>query len=87
MIIKEAFIMDETLKNELETYEAQKSELIGKSRGKFVLVKDNRIIDVFETKIDAIRQGYERLGNVSFLVKQVVEVETPQNFTSNLLGT
>ncbi len=79
--------MDETLKNELETYEAQKSELIGKSRGKFVLVKDNRIIDVFETKIDAIRQGYERLGNVSFLVKQVVEVETPQNFTSNLLGT
>ena len=79
--------MDETLKNELETYEAQKSELIGKSRGKFVLVKDNRIIDVFETKIDAIRQGYERLGNVSYLVKQVVEVETPQNFTSNLLGT
>ena len=79
--------MDETFKNELETFEAQKSELIGKSRGKFVLVKDNSIIDVFETKIDAIRQGYERLGNVSFLVKQVVEVETPQNFTSNLLGT
>lgn len=87
MNITGAFIMDETFKNELETFEAQKSELIGKSRGKFVLVKDNSIIDVFETKIDAIRQGYERLGNVSFLVKQVVEVETPQNFTSNLLGT
>ena len=74
------------LRNELNTYNKQKNELIGKSKGKFVLIKDNQIIDVFETKNDAIRQGYERLGNVPFLVKQILEVETPQNFTSNLLG-
>ena len=74
------------LRNELNTYDKQKNELIGKSKGKFVLIKDNQIIDVFETKNDAIRQGYERLGNVPFLVKQILEVETPQNFTSNLLG-
>lgn len=78
--------MAEMLKKELETYETQKSELIGKSQGKFVLVKDDQVIDVFDTRIDAIRQGYERFGNVPFLVKQIVEVETPQNFTSNLLG-
>jgi len=74
------------LRNELNTYDKQKNDLIGKSKGKFVLIKDNQIIDVFETKNDAIRQGYERLGNVPFLVKQILEVETPQNFTSNLLG-
>jgi len=78
--------MAEMLKKELETYKAQKSELIGKSKGKFALIKDDKVIDVFDTKIDAIRQGYERFGNVPFLVKQIVEVETPQNFTSNLLG-
>lgn len=77
--------MVEMLKKELQTYEAQKSELIGKSQGKFVLVKDDQVIDVFDTRIDAIRQCYERFGNVPFLVKQIVEVETPQNFTSNLL--
>ncbi len=78
--------MIEMLKKELETYSTQKNELIGKSKGKFALIKDDQIIDVFDTKIDAIRQGYKRFGNVPFLVKQIVEVETPQNFTSNLLG-
>jgi hypothetical protein len=76
----------ELLKNELNAYAKQKNELIGKSKGKFVLIKDNKIIDVFDTKNDAIRQGYERFGNVPFLVKKILEVETPQNFTSNLLG-
>jgi len=74
------------LKKELEVYEAQKAELVGKAKGKFVLIKDNEIIGIFDAKIDAIRHGYEHFGNVPFLVKQIVEVETPQNFTSNLFG-
>jgi len=78
--------MAEILKKELQTFEAQKNELIGKSKGKFALVKDDQVVDVFDTKSDAIRQGYERFGNVAFLVKQVIEVDIPQNFTSNLLG-
>jgi len=78
--------MAEILKRELQTFEAQKNELIGKAKGKFALVKDDQIVDVFDTKLDAIRQGYERFGNVAFLVKQVMEVDIPQNFTSNLLG-
>jgi hypothetical protein len=78
--------MKDALKIELQTYQAQKSELIGKANGKFVLVKGNQVIDVFDTKSDAIRQGYERFGNVPFLVKQIVEVDIPQNYTSNLLG-
>ena len=78
--------MTEMLSKELKTYEANKSELIGKSKGKYVLIKDDQVIDVFDTKSDAIRQGYERFGNVPFFVKQIIEIETPQNFTSNLLG-
>ena len=76
----------ELLKNELNAYTKQKRELVGKSKEKFVLIKGSKVFDVFDTKNDAISQGYERFGNVPFLVKQILEVETPQNFTSNLLG-
>lgn len=78
--------MTDLLQKEIATYTAQKNVLVGTSRGKFVLIKGEQMLDIFDVKIDAIRQGYERLGDVPFLVKQVVEVETPQNFTSNLLG-
>jgi len=73
------------LQQELQTYEAQKNELVGKAKGKFALIKGDKVIDVFDTRGDAIKQGYEKLGNVPFLVKQIIEVEVPQNFTSNLL--
>ncbi len=76
----------EILRKELETFEAQKSGLLGESRGKYALIKDDQVVGVFDTRQDAIRQGYERFGNVPFLVKQIVELEVPQNFTSNLLG-
>ncbi len=78
--------MEKLLEKELQTYETHKDELIGKAKGKFALIKDDQVIDVFDTKIDAIRQGYERFGNVPFLVKQIVEFDVPQNFTSNLIG-
>ncbi len=76
----------EVLKRELQTYEAKRNELVNRSKGKLALVKDDQIIDVFDTQIDAIQQGYERLGNVPFLVKQIIEFDTPLDFTSNLLG-
>ena len=50
--------MIDMLKKELDTYVKQKSKLIGKFKGKFVLIKGNKIFNVFDTKIDAIRQGY-----------------------------
>jgi len=73
------------LKQELETFESHKAELVGKAKGKYVLIKNTEIVDTFDTPIDAIKQGYKNFGNVPFLVKQIVEVEIPENFTSNLL--
>ncbi len=78
--------MAEVLDAELEAYAAHRDELLGSHVGKFVLLKDEDVIGVFDTKPDAIRAGYERFGNVPFLVKQVIQVEAPQNYTSNLLG-
>jgi hypothetical protein len=74
------------LDKELETFEKHKADLVGRAKGKFVLIKGEEIVGVFETQGDAVRQGYERLGNVPFLVKEIAELEYAQNFTSNLLG-
>ncbi len=44
------------------------------------------LVGAFESQADAINVGYQRFGNVPFLVKQVVPVEVPQNYVSNHLG-
>jgi hypothetical protein len=78
--------MTELLADELDTYEKNKKELLGRAAQKYVLIKDSEVVDVFETPIDAIRRGYELYGNVPFLVKEIREVDKPLEFTSHLLG-
>ena len=78
--------MSQQLQTELKTYERHRDELLGKSEGKYVLVHGTEIKGVFDSKQDAIKQGYERFGNVPFLVKQILKVEIPHNFVSNLLA-
>jgi len=74
------------LTTELKTYGQHRDELLGTAEGKFALIHEDQVIGVYDSKPDAIAQGYERFGNVPFLVKQVLKVETPQNFVSNHLG-
>src|SRR5262245_28893002 len=74
------------LEQELKTYEKHREDLIGRAEGKFVLIHGEEVVGVFDSKQDAIRQGYTGLGNVPFLVRQVVKVETPQTYVSNLLA-
>ena len=74
------------LEDELATYERHRAELLGSAQGKFVLIHDGEIGGVYDSKMDAINQGYEKFGVVPFLVKQIVPVEAPLNFTSNLFA-
>jgi hypothetical protein len=76
----------ETLKDELRTFESRRDELLGTSLGRWVLIHDGDLVGAFETQADAINVGYQRFGNVPFLVKQVVPVEVPQDYVSNHLG-
>ena len=78
--------MNQPLDTELKTYERHRNELLGTSEGKHVLIYEDKIIGVFDAKSDAIQQGYDRFGNVPFLVKQVLKIEIPQNFVSSLLA-
>jgi hypothetical protein len=71
---------------EWETFELHREELVGRSEGKFALIHGDQVLGVFDSQQDAITQGYERLGNVPFLVKQILRFDVPQNFVTNLLG-
>ena len=73
------------LSKELETYEKNKPKLLKDSRGKFALIKGEEVVNVFDTYADAVKVGIDKFGNSPFLVKQILEVDQPQNFTSNLI--
>jgi hypothetical protein len=70
------------LERELATYRANHGQLLVEHRGKFVLIKDDDVVDVFSSIDDALKHGYELFKSEPFLVKQVLEVDVPHNFTS-----
>ncbi len=74
------------LERELRYFEQHRSELLGHARAKYALIKDDSLIDVFDSQADAIRRGYQEFGNQPFLVKLIVDVELPLEFSSHTLG-
>ncbi len=61
------------LAEELKTYQAQKANLLRQSHGKFVLIKGDQIIGLYDREEEAYREGYQRFRRAAFLVKQVQE--------------
>lgn len=74
------------LDTELQTYQKNREHLLETSQGQFVLIHGEEVAAVFASKVDAIAEGFKRFGNVPFLVKEIVEIEVPVNFTSHILG-
>ena len=77
--------MADLLATELRTYGRELETLLGTHEGKYVVIRGEQVLGALDSQLDAIAWGYRELGNVPFLVKQVVKVETPLNFVSNLL--
>jgi len=73
------------LSQEIQTYNQNKDILLRDNTGKFVLIKEDKIIGTYDTQNDAIKVGIDKFGNSPFLVKKITEVEESQNFTSNLI--
>jgi hypothetical protein len=73
------------LEHELRTYSSHRRELLARGQGKWVLIHGDRVLDIFDTQMDAISRGYRELGAVPFLVKQILQVEEPEFIVSNLL--
>ncbi len=72
------------LEKEFQTYLTHKEELLAKSEGKFVLIKDVTIIDVYSSYEDALKEGLRKFGNVPFLVKQIQREDEVNFFYTNV---
>jgi hypothetical protein len=74
------------LETEWRYFNEHRADLVEEAAGKYALIKGDALIGMYDNEASAIRSGYERLGNVPFLVKQVTEVDIPLTFTSFDLG-
>lgn len=72
------------LEKELETYKQKLSELAA-DEGKYVLIKGDKVVSVYDTYADALKEGYDKFGLETFLVKKIEAVEQVQYITRNVL--
>lgn len=63
------------LQEEYRYYESIKANLIGKSKGKFALVKGKELVGTFDTDQDAYKAGLLKYGNTPFLIIRITEVD------------
>lgn len=70
------------LSQELDTFEANRPRLLAAAKGKWVLIKGDRVVDTFESRADAVNRGHQEFGDVPFLTKRIAEIEIPLTFTS-----
>lgn len=71
------------LEQELQTYLRELPTLLPQ-QGKFALIQDDRVIDVFGTYEDALKAGYKVAGLNPFMVKQIQAVEQVQFITRDI---
>jgi hypothetical protein len=68
------------LEQELETYRRELHSLLA-DEGKFVLIKGDKIIDLFVSYEDALKDGYSKFGLEPFMVKRIQATEQVQFIT------
>ncbi len=72
------------LEKELETYNKSKPSLQQKyPDGGYVVIKEEEILGVWQTRVDGLKAGFEKYGNVQFLVKDIMERDIVANFSRN----
>lgn len=74
------------LEKELKFFESKKAEWLRNYKDKFALIKEEELIEVFDTFGDAYKEGVKRYGNQSFLIKRIEEEERVETLPSLMLG-
>ena len=70
------------LEKELETFRREQPTLL-KSLGKFVLIRGDDVVGIYDTYTDALKVGHDTFGLNSFLVNQI-EMSPIRCFTRDL---
>ena len=77
-----------SLEHEFEIYRLNLMDMLGVNNvneGKYVVIKGDEILDVYDSLDGALGAGYERYGDVDFLVKQIHAVEPIEYFSRDIL--
>ena len=77
--------MDTSLFREFETFQSHRKQLVKDSIGKFVLIKGENILGVFDDELKAIEEGKKRFKNEPFLVNEITEVDFVVRFMPSLV--
>ena len=67
--------MSVQLKKEYQTYLSHRRDLINQHLDKYVLIKNNKIINLFESYESALRSGLKSFGHVPFFIRSIKEEE------------
>ncbi len=68
----------EVIRKELNYFKKTKGELLKTQRGKFALIKGEKLVGTFTTGEEAYREGVRSFGREPFLIKPIVEAEEEQ---------
>ena len=63
--------MEETLKREFEYYRANQDEMVKKHNGKFVVIKDQKVLGAYDSAADAVNATTKSYDLGTFLVQKV----------------
>jgi hypothetical protein len=74
------------LEQELEFFEKHRREWVKEHEGKFALIKDQTLVDTFDTAENAYVAALERFGNVPVLIKQIVSEDPVQHLPALSYG-
>jgi len=85
-ITNKELVVGMELERELKFFESKRKEWLKDYKDKFVLIKEEELIDVFSTFEDAYKEGVKRYGNQPFLIKKVTEEEEVEKLPSLTLG-
>ena len=65
-----------TLDREFEFYQDNKERFLSEYQGKFIVIKGEEVIGVFEDQMEAVEETRKKHQLGTFMVKEVVENDT-----------
>lgn len=74
------------LEKELQYYDKIKADLLIKHKGKYALIKGEKLIGIFDSELKAYEAGVEKFGSQSFLIKHIISQEELVEFPALALG-
>ncbi len=73
------------LEKELEAFRKALPELLSRGEGgKYALIHDDQLTGVYDTREQALQEGYNRFELKPFLVKEVEAVEKPRYYSRSI---